>query len=217
SRIGVSDTLKVGGKKVDWATMISSLHGELQDEQVLNEQMKSTLDLSENDRHKLELIMHANEKTTIADVHGRVGVGVGSAAGDNLFIGIESSQPALSFDVSFGFLYASAPYMNWTPALIQNMFTSSKSVGFNLQWIPVKLFNGLLEPQLGFSYYGLWSSSSESAVSSAAVLEGTIGFACEPLGEMHGLGLSISYGPAYGLGLPNSPVSDFALKAYIRF
>ncbi len=214
---GPSDTLKIGGKKIDWAALLAEENEQIDSEQVLNERMKSTLDQSKSDKDQLQKIVNANQQSAIADVHGRAGFGIGDAAGENFFIGIESNRPALSFDVSFGMMYAPVPYLNYTlRGNVSNFFLSPKSLGFQLQYIPVKFFNGIIEPLIGVAYYGTWSSA-QTGVTSAPLLSGQIGIACEPLGEMHGLGFSLCYGAAYGLGLSPASYPDWSFKAYIRF
>ena len=213
---GPADTLVVGRRKVNLDSLLSLKEEELANEMVINDRINGTLDDSKRENKDLEQDVLANKKNTIADVHGRFGIGSGTAAGDNFFIGIESNRPALSFDVSFGWLYSTAPYLITTPQIINQFFTSSKSLGFQLQWIPIKFFNGYVEPLAGIAYYGLWSSA-KTGINSAALLSGQIGVACEPFGEVHGAGFSLCYGPAFGLGLSPASYGDFSFKAYIRF
>lgn len=81
-----------------------------------------------------------------------------------------------------------------------------------------QIFNGMIEPLVGFAYYGIWSQPQDmNGISSATLLSGQIGIACEPLGEVHGLGFSLSYGPAFGLNQKPASVQDWSFKAYIRF
>ena len=219
SRIGVSDTLRVGGKKTDWLALFSDLHNKWDSEQVVNEQMRSTLDLAKNNEHKLELILNANKKNSIADVHGRIGMGAGIAAGENIFIGIESNRPALSFDASFGWMYA-PPYLNYTPrGNASNIFKSPNSLGFQLQWIPVKL-DKWFEPLIALAYYGTWSNITagpNAGTTSAPLIDAQLGIAFEPFGELNGLGFSIAYGAAFDPGISSASASDLSFKAYVRF
>jgi hypothetical protein len=218
SRIEPSDTLKVGGKKVDWAGLLSQTNLQLANEKVLNEQYHSTLTQDERDKQNLEQILKANKKSTIADVHFRAGLGVGKSAGDNFFVGIEASRPSLAFDVSFGWLYGGTPYLDYTAhPTINQIFKSPSSLGFQLTWIPVKLFDGWIEPLLGVANYDLWSTPVTSGGrSSAALLAWQLGLACEPLGEVHSLGLSLAYEDALALGLKSS-TQGVSFKAYVRF
>jgi len=219
-RMQPSDTITVGGKKIDWNGRLAQLNGELTMERVKNDRITQTLIESERAKRDAEAINAANGKNSIADVHGRVGVGLGTAAGDNFFVGIEANRPALSFDVSFGFLYASAPYLSGytAPAIVSKIGSAPKSLGVQLTWIPVKFLDGLIEPLVAVGYYGIWSQPSQAnALSSATLLSGQIGIACEPLGELHGLGFSLSYGAADGLGLSQGMVSDVSFKTYVRF
>jgi len=222
SRLGKSDTLQVGGNKkaVDYAAIIRQLDSSNAYETVLNDRISTSLTKAESDRKTLQDIVQANKKNSIADVHGRAGIGSGTAAGDNLFIGIESNKPALSFDVSFGFLGGSAPYLDYHPTSynISQIGTSPKSLGFQLTWIPVKFFDGLVEPTVGVSYYGIWGQpSTPTGLGSAALLSGQLGIACDPSGEVRGIGFSLSAGLAPGLGISQSIVTDFSFKLYTRF
>jgi hypothetical protein len=217
TRIGTPDTLVVGRKKLNMDSLLSHAYQEYANETVINDRIQASLSQSERDKRDLEQAVLANKQNTIADVHGRIGIGMGTAAGDNFFIGIESNRPALSFDVSFGYLYATAPYLSYShPANLSQIFSSPKSLGFHLQYIPFKFFNDWIEPLLGLGYYGTWSSAS-SGITSAPLLSGQIGIACEPLGEVHGLGCSVSGGPAYGLGINQASIIDWSFRAYIRF
>src|SRR5665213_3528826 len=159
SRIEPSDTLKVGGKKIDWAGLLSQTNLQLANAQDLNDQYKSTLTQAQREKENLEQIVKANQKSTIADVHFRAGIGAGASAGDNIFIGIESNRPSLSFDVSFGWLYGGTNYLSYTPpANLSQILKSPSSLGFQLTWIPVKFFDGWIEPLLGVANYDLWST-----------------------------------------------------------
>ncbi len=219
SRILPSDTIEVGGKKKDWAAYVRELNGELTAERVTKDRLTASLGASEDAKHQLESIVKANAKSTIADVHGRVGVGVGTVAGDHIMIGIEANKPAISFDVTFGYLYASAPYLSYVAPTIFSQITSSpKSLGVQLTWIPVKFFDGIIEPLVSLGYYGIWSQPAfAGGLGSATLLSGQIGVASEPLGEVHGLGFSLSYGASSGLGLNQAAVMDLTFKTYVRF
>ncbi len=219
ARIGTPDTLVVGRKKVNMDSLLSLKEQELANEMVINERVTGTLEDSKKENQDLEQAVLANKQNTIADVHGRIGIGAGDAAGENFFIGIESNRPALSFDVSFGMMYAPVPYLSYAPrGNLSNFFLSPKSLGFQLQWIPIKFLNGAIEPLLGVAYYGTWSQPvTPSGLGSAPLLSAQIGIACEPLGEVHGLGFSLSYGPEFGLGLAPASYPDWSFKAYLRF
>jgi hypothetical protein len=218
ARMQPSDTIEVGGRKIDWAARLREVNFELEMERVNNDRIAQSLKEADRDKHNLESIVTANKKNTIADVHGRVGVGVGSAAGYNFLLGIEANKPSISLDVSFGFLYASVPYLSYTTPANFSQFTSSpKSLGIDLTWIPLKFAEGLIEPLVSVGYFGIWSQPVSGGLGSATLLSGQIGLACEPLGEMHGLGFSLAYGAAGGLGLTQGMVADFSFKTYVRF
>jgi hypothetical protein len=219
ARIGTPDTLVIGRKKLNMDSLLALKEEELANEMVINQRVTGTLEDSKKENKDLEQAVLANKQNTIADVHGRVGIGFGVPGGDNIFIGVESNRPALSFDVSFGWLGGAAPYLNYLPpANFSQIFSSPKSVGFQLQYIPVKLFNGVIEPLIGIAYYGIWGTPVDSnSVSSATLLSGQVGLACEPFGEVHGLGLSLTYGAGFGLNQKPASVSDWTFKAYVRF
>ncbi len=217
SRIGPPDTLRVGGNKFDWAKLLSETNSQLATVRVLNEQYLSTMDKDERENHNLRLIVQENNESTIADVHLRAGLGIGTAAGDNIFLGIEANRPALAFDVSFGWLYGGNTPVNYTPlGNYTQMFKAPTSLGFQLTWIPAKPFNGLIEPLIGIANFDQWSRQT-GGVTSAALLGWQIGLACEPMGEMQGLGLSLTYGGAYPLGFTSSAIADWSIRAYVRF
>ncbi|MFI5201988.1 MAG: hypothetical protein ACHQNE_06350, partial [Candidatus Kapaibacterium sp.] len=123
-----------------------------------------------------------------------------------------------AFDVSFGWLYGGTNYLSYTPpANLSQFLKSPGSLGFQLTWIPVKFFDGVIEPLLGIANYDLWSTPvPPNSHSSAALLAGQLGIASEPLGEVHGLGFSLAYEYAYALGLKSSN-SGVNFKAYVRF
>ncbi|HEX5316223.1 MAG TPA: hypothetical protein VFX22_06180, partial [Candidatus Kapabacteria bacterium] len=127
SRIEPSDTLKVGGKKVDWAALLSQTNMQLANAQDMNDRYKVTLTQAQRDKDDLLQIVKANQQSTIADVHFRAGVGSGASAGDNIFIGIEANRPSLSFDVSFGWLYGGTNYLSYTPPANPSQFFKSPS------------------------------------------------------------------------------------------
>lgn len=219
SRVRSGDTLMVGGKQFDWKTYASDLNLKYQQEKVFSERLNTSLELTTSEKRTLEDIVNAQKRNSIADIHGRAGVGIGMGAGDNVFIGIEASHPAVALDLSFGFLYAAVPYLSYTaPQNFSQFSTSPKSIGVQLSWIPTKFFGGIIEPLVGLSFYGVWSEpATPQGQRSASLLAPAIGFATEPFGELSGLALSLAYEPVIGLGLSPSSVSGFSGKAYVRF
>lgn len=217
NRLSPGDTLYVGGKKEDLRKLLASMNMELERERVINERIGATLKTDEEKRHELEAILNANKNSTIADIHLRAGLGLGTAAGDNVFIGLESNKPSLAMDVSFGFLYAQAPYLDAKlPTSYTQIASSPNSLGVQLSWIPVKWFDGWLEPLVTGAFYGTWSSET-SGRTTASLLAIQAGIACEPLGEVHGAGLSLAAGLASGLGISQAATADVSFKAYVRF
>ncbi len=219
SRIGPGDTLEVGGKKKDWAGLLNQTVQELVQERVINDRISSTLSESEKEKNRLEAIVLANKKSSIADVHARAGFGIGPSSGDNFFIGIESNHPSLAFDVSFGWLYGGSNYLSYTkPQNFSQIFKSPSSLGFQLTWIPVKYWDGFVEPLLGVANYDEWSQPATPAgTSSVALLGWEVGVATEPWGEVHGAAFSVSYGAAYPLGISSGSTSGISVKANVRF
>jgi hypothetical protein len=219
SRVRSGDTLMVGGKRVDWQAFARSLNVQLQTEKVFNERLNTSLELTSSEKKTLEDLVKAQKKNSIADIHGRAGIGIGMGPGDNLFIGIEASHPAVALDVSFGFLYAAVPYLSYTPPQNFSQFrTSPRSVGVQLSWVPTKFFDGVIEPLVGFAFYGVWSDpATPNGQRSASLLAPSLGIATEPFGALNGLGLSFAYEPVIGLGLDPSSVTGFSAKAYLRF
>ena len=220
ARLQPGDTIEVGAKKVDWAARLRSLTYELEMERVRGDRVAETLKGVDREKRDLAAIVDANQRSTIADVHGRVGLASGGAMGYSILLGIEADRPAIAFDVSFGYLYASAPYLSGyaAPTIISRIGTSPKSLGLELSYLPIKLMGGLLEPMVTVGYLGAWSDPvTTPAVSTATLLSAQVGVASEPLGSLHGLGLSLSYGMVAGLGLTPSSFGDWSLKAYVRF
>lgn len=221
NRLG-SDTLLVGGKKRDMKAEYYALNIEYNKEKVINERIQSTLDMEQARNTDLSRIVDANRKKSIADIHGRVGLGVGASTGDNVFVGIESKEPALALDVSFGFMYTPLPpYLSGyePPQNISQFGNSPNSLGLQLSWIPVKYFSGAVEPIIAAGFDGTWTKGTPSTggTSTASLISIQAGLASEPLGELHGLGMSLTVGTATGLGLSPSSLVDWSFKLYTRF
>jgi hypothetical protein len=219
SRVHSGDTLQVGGKHFDWQAYARNLNVQLQTEKVFNDRLNSSLELTSNEKRTLEDILSAQKKSSIADIHGRAGFGLGFGAGDNVFVGIEASHPAVALDLSVGFLYSAVPYLSYTtPQNFSQFFSSPKSIGVQLSWLPTKFFGGAIEPLVGMGFYGVWSEpSTPTGLRSASLLAPSIGVATEPFGELNGLALSFAYEPVIGLGLSPSSYGGFSAKAYVRF
>ncbi len=219
TRLNTGDTLQVGGKHVDYASYIRQLNQKLQEKEVQTTRLDATMGKIADEKKALEDIVNATKRNTIAGLQLRLGIGGGFSGGTRLFLGVEASKPALSLDVSFGFMGSNAPsYLSYEkPANLTALPSSPKSLGFEVAWEPVKWASGLFEPMVSLGYYGIWSTPTDSSATHAAtLLAPRVGFVCEPLGEGHGLAFSFSYGRALSLGLGQSD-PDWALKAYVRF
>lgn len=219
SRVHSGDTLMVGGKKFDWPAYARDLNVQLQREKVFSERLNTSLEMTANEKKTLEDLVKAQKKNSIADIHGRWGAGASLGGGDNMFIGIEASHPAVALDISFGVMYAAVPYLSYTPAQnFSQFFTSPKSIGVQLSWIPTKFFGGIIEPLVGLAFYGIWSEpSTPQGQRSASLLAPSFGVATEPFGELTAIAMSFAYEPVIGLGLSPSSLGGFSAKAYLRF
>jgi hypothetical protein len=86
-----------------------------------------------------------------------------------------------------------------------------------MSWIPFKLLKGFFEPLLDASFYGVWVAPNTTGVSTASLLSGGIGIACEPLGELQGLGFSVAGNAMTALGVGQGLSPDVSFKLYTRF
>jgi hypothetical protein len=216
NRLAAGDTLRVGGKKHDYAAELRALAEQLTLERVINERTSITLSQDEQKKRELQAIVDANKNRSIADIHARAGVGIGGAAGDNIFFGIESSKPALAMDVSFGYQYSAAPYLGLKspPTRITELTSAPYSLGIHLSWMLAQWWDGTLQPLVSGAFYGTWTSDSAATRSTASLLGLEAGFASEP---WKGLGLSLTAEVYSGLGIAQAAQFDANFRAYVRF
>jgi hypothetical protein len=218
-RIG-EDTLKIGGKKANMAEMLRQLNVELSQEQVKSSRLDATLKDANKEKQTLLDQVTATQRNSIAGLRIRGGMGSGPSAGTNLFAGVESSTPDLAFDISFGLAYWSAiPYLSYVQAPnVSQIFSSPKSLGLQLSWIPAKPFGGAIEPILSVGYYGVWSTPVHSTdLRSATLLVPAVGFATDFGSAGTGFGGSFSVGETIGLGVKAPALLDVSGKLYWRF
>ncbi len=216
-----NDTLEVGGKKKSAKELLAMQNQELMMERIKNERLATTNTMLVGENKEIKKVLDAN-KDVIAGIRGRYGVGFGKSTGLNLFIGAESSAPALTLDASFGLLYASSvPYLSYDePKNFSQIFTSPKSVGLVVGWAPVSFLGGILSPVVRLGYYGIYSSESATTVGgihSATLIEPMIGITSTPGGEGTNFGFDFTIGPIFGLGIAKPAEFDVQAKFYLRF
>ena len=141
-----------------------------------------------------------------------------SAAGSHVFVGIESKEPMLSFDLSIGVLGDNPAFVSTQPAgNFSKIFNTPKSLGLQVSSV---LYKGgdWFQPMLAIGYYGVWSTQPQpGGLRSATLLTPTVGLNFEPFGEAGKLGMSFLGGVSFGLGTEQSSVAEFNFKTYWRF
>jgi hypothetical protein len=220
--IGPGDTLEVGGKKETAQKLLQAMNvaKTVAEGKVIT--LNATLEKERDEKAELQKKLAANQGDIIAGLRGRVGVGiVGASTGYNLFLGVESSLPSLTLDLSFGWLYTSAPYLTYdAPSNISRIFTSPKSLGLQFGYSPISFINGAIQPVVRLGYYGIYSATtptSQGGTHSATILAPAIGIMTTPGGMGTSFGADITFGPIFPLGLNASAQFDVLVKAYIRF
>jgi hypothetical protein len=113
------------------------------------------------------------------------------------------------------------PYLAYdNPSNFSQLFSSPKSLGLEIGWSPIKLFDGVFNPVVKFGYFGIYSAetpSTQGGVHSATILSPTIGFAALPGGKNTSVGIDFTAGPAFGLGVNGGAKFDWGLKFYLKF
>jgi len=219
TRLG-GDTLRIGGKQIDYAAQVKNITFQLTEARIKTERLDQTLKDAQQTNHTLEEIVKASKRNSIAGLHVRAGFGSGPSAATNAFLGVESSTPDLAFDISFGLAYWSTiPYLSYVqPSNVSKIFSSPKSLGFQLSWIPARPFGGILEPVISMGYYGIWSTPTATTdLRSATLLVPALGLATDFGSEGTGFGASMSLGESIGLGVKQSAQMDISAKLYWRF
>lgn len=218
SRLNNADTLQVGGKREDLRAMLNDMNKRLVVKEVEAERLDQTLGKTQAERDRLAAELRSKQESSIAGLRTRWGLGYGVAAGRSLFLGIESKEPMLSLDVSFGLMGGAPPFVStYEPENLTKIFNTPKSLGLQLSYIAAKPFDDWLQPMFGLGYYGIWSTQPKpGGLRSATLLTPTIGFNNEPFGSAGKFGFSATGGVNFGLGLEESVVPEFSLKAYWR-
>lgn len=217
-----ADTLEVGGQKLSAKKKLEQLNLALAVEQVKSERLTESVNLLRTENSTIKEELSAKSGDVIAGIQGRSGIGFGKSTGMNVFVGVESAVPSLSFDVSFGLLYSSSvPYLSYEePQNFSQIFQSPKSFGLQLGWSPISLLDGILNPVIRLGYYGIFSKETASTTAgrhSATLIEPAIGIMSTPGGKGSNFGFDFTAGPSFGLGIDAPAEFDIQAKFYLRF
>lgn len=220
SRIAPPDTLQIGRKGEDLRALLSDVTLKLNIKQVEVERLAQTAEERTRERDELSRIMKARESASIAGLRFHGGLGFfGASAGTHAFIGVESKEPMLSFDLSFGLLGDKPPFLSSKKGgNLTQIFETPKSLGIQLSYIITKALTTMAEPMIGVGYYGIWSTTAQTGgLRSATLLSPYVGIYGEPFGEAGKYGYTLTTGPIFGLGLDEETEWDFTLRFYTRF
>jgi hypothetical protein len=213
-----ADTLKVGGKPENLRAMLQEMSQRLTIKQVETERLDKTLGKTRAELDAAEALLRSKQEASIAGLRPHFGIGFSGAAGRHIFIGIESKEPMLSFDLSIGVLGDNPAFVSTEPAgNFSKIFNTPKSLGLQVSSV---LYKGgdWFQPMLAVGYYGVWSTQPKpGGLRSATLLTPTFGFNVEPFGEAGKLGASITTGPSFGLGTEEGMVWETCFKTYWRF
>jgi hypothetical protein len=217
-----SDTLEVGGKKENAQKILQSLAlaKTIAEGQVTT--LTATLGKERETNQELKKIVDAGQSNIIAGLRLRAGMGfLGVSTGVNVFVGVESTTPSLTMDLSYGLLTASVPYLAYDAAPnFSRIFTSPKSLGLQFGWSPKSFLGGVIQPVVRLGYYGIYSSpspSTQGGIHSATLLAPAIGIMTTPGGVETNFGVDLTAGPIFGLGINQSAQFDLQAKFYLRF
>ncbi len=217
-----SDTVEVGGKKEESRTALRELNLAKTIAETKVVQLTATLDKTNSEKAELQQKVEAEQGNVIAGLRFRVGGGfLGSSTGVNLFIGVESNVPSLTLDFSYGLLTAGVPYLNYqTPPNFSQIFSSPKSIGLQIGYSPVSFFNGILQPVARLGFYGIYSAetaSTKGGIHSATLFAPSVGIMTTPGGVGTSVGIDLTAGPIFGLGISAPAQFDLQMKFYVRF
>ncbi|HET6512501.1 MAG TPA: hypothetical protein VFH43_09945, partial [Candidatus Kapabacteria bacterium] len=217
--LATADTLQVGGKREDLRKLLSDMQYSLALRDAETERLDKTLADRTAKLRELEEEYKANQEASIAGLRTRFGLGYGIAAGSNIFLGMESKEPKLAFDVSFGVLSNAPPFVSTVGAAnLSKRIENPKSLGLQLTYVFLKPAGDWLQAMAGIGYYGVWSTNPQpGGIRSATILAPTIGFNNEFGGETGKYGMSVTGGFNIGLGSEKTMLGEFGVKLYKRF
>lgn len=220
--IGGVDTLFIGGKKESSQKLLQSLNLAKTIAETKVEQLNATLIREIETKEELQKKLNAGEGNIIAGLRFRAGMGFGHSTGYNLMIGVESSVPSLTLDLSYGLLFSSnAPYLAYeTPNNFSQIGKSPKSIGLQFGYSPVSFFNGVIQPVARLGFYGIYSAETASTaggIHSATLFAPSLGIMTTPGGMGTNVGIDLTAGPVFGLGISAPAEVDIQAKFYIRF
>ncbi len=218
--INASDTVEVGGKKETTQKILQNLALAKTVAETKVQTLMATVDKFHEDNDELKREVDAEHGSVIAGLRYRVGMGfLGSSTGINLFVGVESNVPSLTLDLSYGLLTASVPYLNYeTPPNFSQIFSSPKSLGLQLGWSPLTVFS-IIQPVVRLGFYGIYSAQTAATIGgihSATLFAPSLGIMSTPGGVGTSVGIDLTVGPIFGLGIQSPAIWDVQMKFYIR-
>ena len=217
-----SDTLEVGGKKESAQKLLYALNIAKTVAESKVTTLNATLDKERDEKAELKRIVEASQSNVISGLRGRVGLGFGKSSGASLMIGIQSAVPSLTLDLSYGWLYsASGPYLTYdAPSNFSNFFSSPKSLGLQLGWSPLSILGGVIQPVVRLGFYGIYSSESPTSrggIHSATLMAPSFGIMTTPGGVGTSVGVDVTAGPIFPLGVGQPSQFDLQVKFYTSF
>jgi len=216
-----SDTLEVGGKKESAQKLLQSLAVAKTVAETKVTQLTATLDRKNSENEELKKIVDANQSNIIAGLRFRGGIGFGLSSGAGILLGVESTIPSLTLDLSFGWMYNSAPYIAYdVPPNVTKFITQPKSLGLQIGWSPYSFFGGDIKPVVRLGLYGIYSSitpTTSGGIHSATLLTPALGIMTTPGGNGSNVGVDFTVGPVFGLGIAQPAQIDVQVKFYLRF
>lgn len=216
------DTLFIGGKKESAQKLLQSLNLAKTIAETKVTQLTATLSREIEEKEELRNRVNASDGKVIAGLRFRAGMGFGKSTGYNLMIGVESSVPSLTLDLSYGLLFSSsAPYLAYeTPNNFSQIGKSPKSIGLQFGYSPVSFFNGIIQPVARLGFYGIYSAETASTaggIHSATLFAPSLGIMTTPGGMGTSVGIDLTVGPVFGLGISAPAEVDIQAKFYLRF
>ncbi|MEP7234862.1 MAG: hypothetical protein ABI778_06160 [Ignavibacteriota bacterium] len=220
--IAKADTVEVGGKKESARKALQDLNLAYNVEKIKTERLSAERDMAQREKDDLQKKVQAQQGNVIAGLRYRIGVGLFSVgSGYNVFVGVESTVPSLTLDLSYGLLYStSVPYLSYdSPSNFSQIFSSPKSIGLQIGWSPISLLDGVIQPVVRLGYYGIYSAQSAATatgIHSATLFAPSVGIMTTPGGVGTALGADLTIGPIFGLGISSPAQVDIQFKIYYR-